>query len=152
VNGLLAEKRRIGEEAYMKHLVLKSLVSSSLLLFAVTAVAQDRADDRYHQGDRDEGWWHGRLFERVRADLDHVQSVTPEFSGDQYRLVKVKEELGELQRRYEDRGYDSAKMDDVVAALQHVVADNRLSGRDRDMLNDDLGHLRDFQEHHDGYR
>jgi hypothetical protein len=33
-----------------------------------------------------------------------------------------------------------------------VVADNRLSGRDRDMLNDDLGHLRDFQEHHDGYR
>jgi hypothetical protein len=136
----------------MKHLVLKSLVSSSLLLFGVTAVAQDRADDRYHQGDRDEGWWHGRLFERVRADLDHVQSVTPEFSGDQYRLVKVKEELGELQRRYEDRGYDSAKMDDVVAALQHVVADNRLSGRDRDMLTDDLTHLRDFQEHHDGYR
>jgi hypothetical protein len=67
-------------------------------------------------------------------------------------LVKVKEELGELQRRYEDRGYDSAKMDDVVAALQHVVADNRLSGRDRDMLTDDLTHLRDFQEHHDGYR
>ncbi len=136
----------------MKHLVLTSLISSSLLVFGITAFAQDRPDDRYHQGDRDEGWWHGRLFERVRADLDHVQSVTPTFSGDQYRLVRVKDELGELQRRYENHGYDSAKMDDVVAALQHVVADNHLTGRDRDMLNDDLSHLRDFQEHHDGYR
>jgi hypothetical protein len=141
----------------MKHLVLKSLVSSSLLLFAVTTFAQDRdrdrdRDDRYHQGDRDEGFWRGRLFERVRADLDHIQSGTPVFSRDEYRLVKVKEELGELQRRYEDHGYDSAKMDDVVAALQHVVSDNHLSPRDRDMLSDDLSHLREFQEHHDGYR
>jgi hypothetical protein len=147
-------ERRIGEEAYMKNLVLKSLVGSSLLLFGVTTFAQDRDrdDNRYHQSDRDEGFWHGRLFERVRADLDHIQSGTPIFSRDEYRLVKVKDELGELQRRYEDRGYDSAKMDDVVAALQHVVSDNHLSPRDRDMLNDDLSHLREFQEHHDGYR
>jgi len=137
----------------MKHLVLRSLVSSSLLLFAVTTYAQDRdRDDRYHQGDRDEGFWRGHLFERVRADVDHIQSETPILSRDEYRLVRVKEELGELQRRYDDHGYDSAKMDDVIGALQHVVSDNHLSGRDRDMLSDDLSHLREFQEHHDGYR
>lgn len=139
----------------MKHVLLKGLVSSSLLLFGVTAGAQDRdrdRDDRYEHQARDEGWWRGRLFERVRADLDHVQAVTPEFSADQYRLVKVKEELNELQRKYEARGYDSSEMEDVVAAMQRVVSDNHLSGRERDMLSDDLSRLRAFQEHHDGYR
>ncbi len=137
----------------MKHVLLKSLASSTLLLFAVTAGAQDRdRDDRYEHQSRDEGWWRGRLFERVREDLDHVQAVTREFSPDQYRLVKVKAELNELQRKYEARGYDSQEMDDVVAALQHVVTDNHLSSRDRDMLSDDLTRLRAFQDHHDGYR
>src|ERR1700722_10989242 len=135
----------------MKHLLVKSLIGSSLLLFGSTAFAQDR-DDRYHQGDRDEGFWRGRLFERVRADLEHIQSVTPVFSADEYRLVRVREELGELQRKYDDHGYDSAKMEDVVAAMQRVVSDNHLAGRDRDMLGDDLTRLREFQEHHDGYR
>jgi len=143
----------------MKHLVLKSLVSSSLLLFAITGFAQDRdrdrdrdRDDRYHQGDRDEGFWRGRLFERVRADLDHIQSETPIFSRDEYRLVRVKEELSELQRKYAEHGYDAREMDDVIAAMQRVMSDNRLSDRDRDMLSDDLHHLREFQEHHEGYR
>ena len=137
----------------MKHLLVKSLIGSSLLLFGTAAFAQDRdRDDRYHQGDRDEGFWRGRLFERVRADLDHIQSVTPVFSGDEYRLVRVKEELGELQRKYDDRGYDSAKMEDVVVAMQRVVSDNHLAGRDRDMLSDDLTRLREFQDHHNGYR
>jgi hypothetical protein len=135
----------------MKHLLVKSLIGSSLLLFGATAFAQDRGD-RYHQGDRGEGFWRGRLFERVRADLEHIQSVTPVFSGDEYRLVRVREELGELQRKYEDHGYDSAKMEDVVAAMQRVVSDNHLAGRDRDMLSDDLTRLREFQDHHDGYR
>jgi hypothetical protein len=137
----------------MKHLLVKSLIGSSLLLFGATAFAQDRdRDDRYHRGERDEGFWRGRLFERVRADLEHIQSVTPVFSGDEYRLVRVREELGELQRKYEDHGYDSAKMEDVVAAMQRVVNDNHLAGRDRDMLSDDLSRLREFQEHHEGYR
>ena len=102
----------------MKHVLLKSLASSALLLFAVSAGAQDRdrgdrgdRDDRYEHQARDEGWWRGRLFERVREDLDHVQAVTPTFSADQYRLVKVKEELNQLQRKYEARGYDSSEME-----------------------------------------
>ncbi|HLK17374.1 MAG TPA: hypothetical protein VKT81_00420 [Bryobacteraceae bacterium] len=139
----------------MKHLLVKALIGSSLLLLGTTSFAQDRdrdRDDRYHQGDRDEGFWRGRLFERVRADLDHIQSNTPVFSGDEYRLVRVKEELGELQRKYEDHGYDSEKMEDVIAAMTRVVNDNHLAGRDREMLSDDLSRLRAFQEHHDGYR
>lgn len=139
----------------MKHVFLKSLAGSSLLLFALTATAQDRdrdRDDRYEHQGRDEGWWRGRLFERVRADIDHIQEVTPYFSGDQFRLVRVKEELSELQSKYAARGYDSRDMDDVVTALERVVSDNHMSGRERDMLADDLNRLRDFRDHHEGYR
>ena len=139
----------------MKHL-LRGLACSTLLLFAVgmTATAQDRDRDeeRYHRGARDEGWWRGHMFQRVREDLDHVQSVTFPFSPDQYRLSRVKTELNELQNKYEARGYSPQEMDDVIGALSRVVADNHLSGRDREILNDDLNHLREFREHHEGYR
>ena len=139
----------------MRHILLKSLAGSSLLLFALTAggQAQDRdRDDDYRHADRDEGWWRGRLFERVRDDVNHVQAVTPYFGGDQFRLVKVKHELDELQGKYADHGYDSGAMDDVIGALQRVVSDNHLASRDRDMLSDDVNRLRDFRDHHEGYR
>jgi hypothetical protein len=38
-------------------------------------------------------------------------------------------------------------LDDVVRALKTVLNDNRLSPRDRDVLNDDLRRLQDFREH-----
>ena len=40
----------------------------------------------------------------------------------------------------------------MIGALGKVVADNRLSARDRDMLTDDLTRLRDYREHHEGSR
>jgi hypothetical protein len=127
-----------------------------LLVLSTSAFGQDderrRAEERYHQGARDEGWWRGRLFERVRADLDHVQAVTFRFSPDQYRLSKVKTELNELQEKYAARAYSQPELDDVIDSLQRVVADNHLSERDRDALRDDLSHLREFREHHEGYR
>lgn len=139
----------------MRHF-LRGMVCSSLLLFAVTVVAQDRDrdrdEDRYHRLTRDEGWWRGHMFQRVREDLDHVQSVTFPFSADQYRLSRVKTELNELQTKYEARGYSQPEMDDVIGALSRVVSDNHLSGRDREILNDDLNRLREFREHHEGYR
>lgn len=137
----------------MKHVFLTSIASCGLLLFGITATAQDRdRDDRYHHGDRDEGYWRGHMFQRVRDDINHIQDVTPYFSSDQFRLNRVKEELNELQNKYESRGYDPGAMDDVISALARVVSDNHLSGRDRDMLNDDLNRLREFREHHEGYR
>jgi hypothetical protein len=144
----------------MKRIFVKSIMGSGLLLVGLTAYAQDRDrdrdrdrdEDRYHRSDRGDQYWRGRMFERVRDDLDHIQAVTSPFSGDQYRLNKVKQELNELQAKMAENRYDQAEIDDVIGAMQRVVSDNRLSGRDRDMLNDDLNRLRGFREHHDGYR
>jgi ABC-type transporter Mla subunit MlaD len=131
-------------------------MGSGLLLLGLTAYSQDRDrdrdEDRYHRVQRGEDWWRGRMFERVRDDLDHVQSVTFPFSADQYRLNKVKQELNELQAKLAENRYDQPELDDVISAMQRVVSDNHLSGRDRELLNDDLNRLRAFREHHDGYR
>ncbi len=142
----------------MRRLLLRSIMGSGLLLLGLTAYSQDRDrdrdrdEDRYHRTQRGEDWWRGRMFERVRQDLDHVQSVTFPFSPDQYRLNRVKQELNELQAKLAENRYDQPELDDVITAMQRVVSDNHLSGRDRDLLNDDLSRLRAFREHHDGYR
>ncbi len=142
----------------MRRLLLRSIMGSGLLLLVLTAYSQDRDrdrdrdEDRYHRVQRGEDWWRGRMFERVRDDLDHVQSVTFPFSADQYRLNRVKQELNELQAKLAENRYDQPELDDVISAMQRVVSDNHLSGRDRDLLNDDLSRLRAFREHHDGYR
>jgi hypothetical protein len=141
----------------MRHLFIKSVVTSGMLLLGMTAYSQDRdrdrdRDDRYHQEDRGAQWWQGRMFERVRADIEHVHSGTFPFSGDEFRLTKVNQALNELQAKMAEHRYDQPELDDVISALQRVVSNNHLQGRDREMLNDDLSRLRSFRDHHDGYR
>jgi hypothetical protein len=137
----------------MKHLFLGTIISG-LILFAAPGFSQDRDrdEDRYHGEDRGEHSWSGHLFDRVRADIDHVQAMTPVFSGDEFRLARTKQELSELQRSAAAGKFDQDRdLDDVITALQRVVSDNRMSERDRDMLRDDLNRLREFKEHHDRY-
>ena len=93
--------------------------------------------------------WRGQLFQRVRQDVEYVQSVTFPGSGDQFRLASTLKELDELQGKLAAGRYDEEELDDVIAALQRVVRDNRLSGRDRDLLSDDLNRLRDFRTRHE---
>jgi hypothetical protein len=91
------------------------------------------------------------MFQRVREDLNHVQSLA--FTGgDQYRIARTKEELNELQNKLVAGQYDQPELDEAIAALQRVVADNRLTPRDRDILADDLIRMREYREHHEDWR
>jgi hypothetical protein len=91
------------------------------------------------------------MFERIRVDLDHVQDVAFE-RRDEDRIVRTKAKISELQDKLSAGRYDRQKLDDVIASLQTVVDDNRLSSRDRDMLNDDLDRVRDYRDHHENWR
>ena len=151
----------------MKHRLFQAVAGSGLLLFGLTAAMQaapqDRDHDRARDRDNDRGWYEGRdtffrgegwrmhMFQRVREDLDRVQSMSFR-GGDQYRIARTKEELNELQNKLAARQYDQPELDEVIAGLQRVVADNRISPRDRDMLNDDMNRLREYREHHDNWR
>ena len=113
-----------------------------------------RDDDAYHR-DRDDRFrgedWRQRFFERIREDLDHVQSGAFPFGADQYRLARTRQELDELQGKLAAGRYDQRELDEVIGALGQVVRDNRLSRGDRDVLNDDLNRLRDFRARHNDY-
>ena len=117
------------------------------------APGPDRDYDRWH--DERRGWgreqWRSRIFERVRADLDHVESETFSGRGDMYRLGQARRELDEMQAKLAAGRYDERELDDVIATLRNVVRDNRMSARDRDILSDDLERLRDFRQRHDYY-
>ena len=114
-----------------------------------------RSDENAYHRDR-ENWyreenWRGRLFQKVREDLDHVQSKTFPGGGDQFRFASTRDELDELQGKLASGRYDERELDEVIAALQRVVQDNRMTPRDRDLLADDLNRLLDFRARHDSY-
>jgi hypothetical protein len=125
----------------MKRLLLGAALAAGLVSFGIQGFSQER----------DEGYWKGRLFDRVRADLDMVQSHTPVFSGGEFRLTRAKEQLNQLQKDASEGRFVDRDLDEVIGTIQRVVADNRMPDRDRAMLNDDLNRLRDFREHHERY-
>lgn len=139
----------------MNNVLLKSLAGAGLLVFSLTASAQDRDrdrnDDSYHS-DRDAYFhgdrWRGQLFQRVREDVDHVRSVTWPGGGDEYRIGRTLDELNELQGKLANHVYDERELDDVIEALGRVASYNRMAPRDRDILNDDVARLREYREHH----
>jgi hypothetical protein len=143
----------------MNHIIRKGLAAAGLLIFAGVAGAQDRdrrdRDPDWYHSDRDDRYrddrWKARLFWQVREDLEHVQASTFPIGRDQYRLQRTKQELNELQDKLARGVYDERELDEVIGAMQRVVADNRLSPRDRDVLSDDLKRMREYREHHEGW-
>jgi hypothetical protein len=110
----------------------------------------DRDGDAFHRG-RENAFrredWRMHLFAQIREDLEYVHKITFPFGGDQYRIARAIEELDQLQQLQARGRYDPREVDDVVIALRRVVADNRLSQRDREALKDDLNRLQDFRSH-----
>jgi hypothetical protein len=135
----------------VKNVLIKASVLTGLALFGTTVFAQNRDDDRFYQN-RDEGYWRGHLFQRVREDLDHIQQVTPKISIDEYRLVETKRDLNDMQGKFDSGRYDEPALDRTIAAVERVANDNSLAPRDRTLLQEDVRRLRDFREHHEGVR
>jgi hypothetical protein len=140
----------------MRHILLKLAAGACLLVFGASmGMAQDRDRDSWYQSREaffHEQHWKAHLFQRVREDLDRVQSTTFPGSGDEYRIARTKGELGELQAKLAENRFDEPQLDDVIAGLQRVIDSNKLSPRDRDMLADDQSRLRDYREHHENWR
>lgn len=137
----------------MKRTLQVLLATAALTVFVSTAAAQ-RDSDWYHH-DRDDRWqgdrWRNRIFYQVREDVEHVRSAYWADRGDQYRLNRVLQELNELQEGLAAGRFMPRELDEVIGTLRRVVADNRLSPRDRDVLRDDLRRLGEYREHHEGW-
>ena len=112
----------------------------------------DRDRDDFYRG-RDDFYrrddWRQRFFQHVREDLEHVRSVTFPIGADQYRLARTVQQLDELQDKLARHSYDERELNEVIDSLDRVLRDNRLSGRNRDVLSEDLNRMREFREHHE---
>jgi hypothetical protein len=119
-------------------LILASLIS--------IASAQDwyrDRDARFH-GDQ----WRPHVFAYVRQDLDHIWSARNASEKENARLERTKEELTKMQADLDQGRFDNGLLNDVIDSLRKSANDQRLSPRDRDVLNDDVSRLHDYQLNH----
>jgi hypothetical protein len=126
---------------------LLALVSLGL---STAAAAQDWYHDRdaRYSGDQ----WRSRVFTEVRTDLDHIWSERHASDKERERLDKTKQELTELQAKLDHGQWDNGHVNDVIDSLRKSANDNRLSDRDRSVLNDDVNRISDLQATHNQRR
>ena len=90
------------------------------------------------------------MFERIRTDLDHIQQLAFGQTDDD-RIANTEQQVTELQSKLTAGKYDQPELDEVISGLDKVVADNRLTARDRDMLADDQIRVRDYRANHENW-
>jgi hypothetical protein len=118
----------------------------AMMCLGLSTAAQDwyhDRDARYH-GDQ----WRSRVFAEIRTDLDHVWSARHAADKERARLDRTKQELTDLQGKLEHGEWDNGHVNDVIDSLRKSADDDRLSERDRAVLNDDVNRLKDLQNEH----
>lgn len=127
---------------------MKLRMTAVLILASLASIAF--AQEWYH--DRDERFrgeqWRPHVFDYVRQDLDHIRSARNASERENARLDKTREELTKMQADLDQGRFDNGLLNDAIDSLRKSANDQRLSPRDRDVLNDDANRLHDYQLHH----
>ena len=135
----------------MRKLLITNIIASTVLSLGLSAALQ-AAPQRYespYQADSRGDLRDGQLlFSRVRADIDRAESDLPSFSDGRYRFDRVRGELSELQRRWDESTYEPRNADTVIMALNRAMDSSGIPPTDRDRLGQDLVQLRDFRDSH----
>ena len=138
----------------MKQFLIPAIfLSSALCLGPALMAAPQNAPYYRDQGNRAPAVSDFRsgqmLFSSIRSDLDVAENNLPEYSPDRYRFDRVRGELSELQRHWDESTYEPSQVDVVIRTLDRVMDSNDLFSRDRDRLSADLNQLRDFRDAHE---
>jgi TolA-binding protein len=138
----------------MRTKFLPNIIVSSLLCFGLTAAAAAQGprgsyDSRYGAYSATDFHDNQILFAHVRSDLDRAENNIAPFSDSRNRLDRVRGELSELQRQWDENTYDPSQVDTVIQTLERVMRTGDLLPRDRDRLGMDLDNLRQFRDNHE---
>jgi len=142
----------------MRQFLIPAILASSAVCFGPTLFAAPQDARPYDYGDRVysqrapvvSDFRSGQmLFTSVRSDLDRAENNLPDYSADRYRFDRVRGELSELQRQWDETAYEPSQVDHVIRALDRALASNEMWGRDRDRLSADLTQLRNFRDAHE---
>ena len=127
---------------------MKRIVTTCVLVAALafSAAAQDWYHDREERF-RGEGW-RPHVFMHVRTDLEHIWSAGRAADRERKRLDTTKQELTKMQADLDQGRWDNGILNDVIDSIRKSSNDERLSSRDRAVLADDVGRLKEFQDQH----
>jgi hypothetical protein len=96
------------------------------------------------------------LIDRVHEDLNRGYDVWHLKHGDRDRLTHAEHQLRDFAKHWREGRFDERNLDGSIGAIQHVLDDNHLQGRERDTLWGDVEELRRMREaynrHEIGYR
>ena len=112
------------------------VVVAALLAFVPLSKAQLGPENRYSPSDV------SALVDRVHEDLNHAYGVWHFSDSDRDRLNHAGKELREFADKWSKTKFDKGQLDDAIDAIQHVLDNNKLPGRERDALSDDADRLR----------
>jgi hypothetical protein len=137
----------------MRQLLIPILVSSALCFGpSLIASAQDfspRYNYEYGASSASDFRNSQMLFAGVRSDLDRAENNLPEYASSRYQFDRVRGELSELQRQWDETAYEPSQADHVIRALDRALASDDLLPRDRDALAFDLSRMRAFRDSHE---
>lgn len=89
------------------------------------------------------------LVDRVHEDLNRGYQVWNLRNGDRDRFTHAEHQLQNFSRDWSHCKFDKGDLDQSIAAVQHVLDNNRLNGRERDALLSDVEQLRRMREAYD---
>jgi len=123
----------------MKHLLIKTLAGSGLLLMGLTASAQYLPRQDYQgQTQFDQRQAQAPVFDHLRTDLDRVHANTMPFTPARDRVVRAQERVNECQRDIRNGTYDARTFDHTIASVQNVIDSNNLTYTNQQFLRHDI--------------
>jgi hypothetical protein len=134
----------------MQRLFRGLIFSLTFVTLATMAQAQYGRDERYRPDSV------SALIDRVHEDLNRGYAAWHLSDGDRDRLTHAEHQLRDFAKKWQRGKFDKGELDESIAAVQHVLDNNHLSGRERDALWSDVEELRRMREAYDrheiGYR
>jgi hypothetical protein len=128
----------------MRHFSNGLLTAAALLAFGMAAYAQRGPREGPYRPDRVDA-----LVQRVHEDLTRGYDAWHLSGGDRDRLTHAEHQLRDFAHRWHRGRFDKGKLDDAIAAVQHVLDNNHLRGPERDALWQDVTALRRMREAYD---
>ena len=89
------------------------------------------------------------LIDRVHDDLNRGYDVWHLRGSDRDRLNHAEHQLRDFSKAWRNGKFDKGELDEAIGAVQHVLDNNHLTGRERDNLWNDVESLRRMREAYD---
>lgn len=95
---------------------------------------------------------HRRPVDATIQDLQRIASNNTYSRKENERYDNAMRHLSQFEERLREGRFDKDKLDEAIGDVQHVLDNNPMHGRAREVLTRDVWELRRLRAHYDRYR